>query len=293
MHKEVEHAINYIEKHLTEELNLHKVSREVGFSQYHFHRLFKHTTGLSIGHYIRIRKLAKAAFFLIETDISILEIAVECGFETQESFTRAFKSVYQFPPGKYRNLMKNMIRSEEKMGSQEIKGWLFTGTALEKYDVFLDHKVFNQGTKSAKIVSKQEEYQEGEFVTLMQQFDAKKYVDKRVRFSAFVKVKEVKGWAGLWMRMDNAVGTVLTFDNMQNRPICGTESWNYYDSVLEVPEATAVISVGILLNGKGEVWLDHAGFQEVERSIPITDRSSAHVLSEKPQNLDFEENDEK
>lgn len=289
MYKDVEHAIDYIEQHLAEELTLHKVSREVGISKYHFHRLFKEKTGLSIGQYIRTRKLARAAFLLLETDFSILEIALECSFETQESFTRAFKSIYQLPPGKYRNLMKNMIRSEEKMNSQEIKGWLFTGTAPEKYEITLDRKVFNLGTKSASIASKLEEYQEGEFATLMQQFDAKKFIGKRVRFSAFVKAEEVKGWAGLWMRMDSVGGAALSFDNMQDRPICGTEGWNYYDVVLEVPDAAVVINIGILLSGKGKVWMDHAEFQEVERSIPTTDGSLAHALSKEPQNLDFEE----
>jgi hypothetical protein len=44
------------------------------------------------------------------------------------------------------------------------------------------------------------------FGTLMQDFRAKQYVGKRVRFSAFVKSENVEGWAGLWMRVDKGEG---------------------------------------------------------------------------------------
>ena len=53
----------------------------------------------------------------------------------------------------------------------------------------------------------------------------------------FVKSdEEVKGWAGLWMRVDGKEKTGIAFDNMANRSIKGTTDWKTYEVVLDVPD---------------------------------------------------------
>lgn len=91
------------------------------------------------------------------------------------------------------------------------------------------------------------------------------------------------------MRIDSAFSETLKLDNMQNRPITGTTQWNHYSCVLDVPENAAILNIGILLSGKGQVWLDNAGFQEVDHRIPTTDFKVDEVFSDHPQNLSFEE----
>ncbi len=105
----------------------------------------------------------------------------------------------------------------------------------------------------------------------MQQFSADRFLGKRVRFAAFVKAQDVEGWAGLWMRLDGRFSVTLKLDNMQNRPIRGTSEWNLYSCVLDVPPETEVINIGILLSGKGNVWMDNTSFQEVDHSVPVTE----------------------
>ncbi|OUM85027.1 MAG: hypothetical protein BAA01_09950 [Bacillus thermozeamaize] len=58
-------AIGYIEDHLHEPLTLEIVASNAGFSKYHFHRVFQKETGMTIGDYIRLRRLAKAASMLL------------------------------------------------------------------------------------------------------------------------------------------------------------------------------------------------------------------------------------
>ncbi|MGZ4031605.1 MAG: AraC family transcriptional regulator [Tumebacillaceae bacterium] len=95
-------ALAYIEAHLREEISMEDVAAVAGFSPYHFHRLFSSIIGDSLMAYIRKRRFAKATYDLIHTEQRILDIALEYGFESQESFTRSFKKKLGITPGRYR-----------------------------------------------------------------------------------------------------------------------------------------------------------------------------------------------
>jgi len=105
--KETQMALDFIETHLCDDLDLDKVSYVVGFSKFYFHRTFQREIGIPLYDYIRRRRLSRAASDLLNTKASILEIALAYHFESQEAFTRAFKSVYQLPPGDTGRWLKN------------------------------------------------------------------------------------------------------------------------------------------------------------------------------------------
>lgn len=282
--------MNYIENNLKKEIRTEDIADSAGFSKYHFQRVFKRETGLNLYEYIQKRRLAEASSLLLNSNIRILDIAVYLCFESQEAFTRAFKKVYGLPPGQYRKVLKNLTNGGMNMKKNtEIKHWLITGTAPDKYKTGIDRTVFHTGTASAFIQSEEEEFVPDEYATIMQQFRAERFLGKRVRFSAFVKALEVEGWAGLWLRLDGKFSVTLKLDNMQNRPIKGTINWNLYSCVLDVPEETELINIGILLTGKGRVWLDDVSFQEVDRTVPVTDFEIQKEYPDYPENLTFEE----
>ena len=288
--KEIKKAMNYIENNLKKEIRTEDIADSAGFSKYHFQRVFKRETGLNLYAYIQKRRLAEASSLLRNTNVRILDIAVYLCFESQEAFTRAFKKVYGLPPGQYRKVLKNLTNGGMNMKKNtEIKHWLITGTAPDKYKTGIDRTVFHTGTASAFIQSEEEEFVPDEYATIMQQFRAERFLGKRVRFSAFVKALEVEGWAGLWLRLDGKFSVTLKLDNMQNRPIKGTINWNLYSCVLDVPEETEFINIGILLTGKGRVWLDDVSFQEVDRTVPVTDFEIQKEYPDYPENLTFEE----
>lgn len=73
------------------------------FLKYHFHRLFTAYTGLSLQQYIRWLRLKRAAHQLIvDKDQSITNIAIEAGFESHETFSRAFKQTCGVSPSQFR-----------------------------------------------------------------------------------------------------------------------------------------------------------------------------------------------
>ncbi|CEG57405.1 Transcriptional regulator, AraC family [Legionella fallonii LLAP-10] len=100
---QIRKVIKYIGQHLDDKLTLSQLSGVACFSKYHFHRLFTAYTGLSLQQYIRWLRLKRAAHQLVvENDKSIIDIAINAGFESHESFTRAFKQSCGITPSEFR-----------------------------------------------------------------------------------------------------------------------------------------------------------------------------------------------
>ncbi|KLU66177.1 right origin-binding protein [Desulfosporosinus acididurans] len=288
----IQDTITYIEQHLCERLSLDEIVKVSGFSKYHFVRIFKREIGLGLKEHIQSRRLTLAAKLLLSSKFSIMDIALYCRFESQEAFTRAFKKVYALPPGKYRRAINHLVTINEvndMKTNEQIPGWIITGTAPGKFEAAFDHEVFFKGTKSVLLKSTSTELETGDYYAVMQQFKAKNYLGKRVRLSGFLKARDVTGWGGLWMRIDSITANVIKIDNMQNRPITGDTDWNHYSVVLDVPENSAIINIGMLLNGTGELWMDNVSFDIVDKNVPATDVDLSSELPEKPMNLSFEE----
>jgi AraC family transcriptional regulator len=102
--KQVQTGIDYIEANLDFDISLVQVAREAGLSQWHFQRIFKALTNETLKTYIRSRRLANSLDKLLATDQKILDIAIAAGYESQESFTRAFHASFGIAPGEYRKL---------------------------------------------------------------------------------------------------------------------------------------------------------------------------------------------
>ncbi len=101
--KQLNKVIEFIGKHLDENLTLDQLSDIACFSKYHFHRLFTAYTGLSLQQYIRWLRLKRAAHQLIvNKDQSIITIAIDAGFESHEAFSRAFKQTCGLSPSEFR-----------------------------------------------------------------------------------------------------------------------------------------------------------------------------------------------
>jgi AraC family transcriptional regulator len=98
----IQKALDFMEAHLTQECTLECCARAAGYSPYHFSRIFKDMTGLSPIDYVRKRRLTQAAGDIAESTLPIIDIAIEWGFESTETFIRAFEAEHGITPGKYR-----------------------------------------------------------------------------------------------------------------------------------------------------------------------------------------------
>ena len=99
---QVQRGVEYIEERLDADLETADVASEAGVSHWHFQRIFKALTHETLKTYIRSRRLAVALDRLLSTERRIVEIALEAGFQSQESFTRVFKEAFGITPAAYR-----------------------------------------------------------------------------------------------------------------------------------------------------------------------------------------------
>lgn len=173
------------------------------------------------------------------------------------------------------------------IGDQIPKGWFAAGSNPSEYEMGIDNSNFENGHSCAYIESKAPK--ENEFGTLMQTISAENYLGKRLQLSGYVKSENVKGWSGIWMRIDGENNQQLGFDNMRNRTIKGTTDWKKYKIVLDIPSNSKTINYGVLLGGDGKVWFDNFKLTEVDKNVLVTNFIKENKLPSQPINLDFEE----
>ncbi|MFI3686041.1 helix-turn-helix transcriptional regulator [Vagococcus fluvialis] len=284
--EDIQKSLTYIEDNLYEDISLEKIAEHVGLSKFHFQRVFKKVLNSGVYKYIQKRRISNASLLLLNSELKIIDIAIISGFSSQEAFSRTFKLYYHLSPYQFRQQFKNLFRRDLAMDKTKIKGWLISGNNFDKYEVAIDNKYFHSGMRSVKISREDSLYTE-DFATVMQQVSAKNYINKRVRVSAYLKSKDIDGWGGIWFRVDGKEYKQLKFDNMQNRPVVGTNDWNYYASVLNIDKEAEVLNFGFLLQGEGELWADDFCLEVVPETIPTTDFEKFDSYPEEPQNLSF------
>lgn len=95
-------GIDYIEDNLEKPIPLTSVSAHANMSHWHFQRIFKALTNETLKAYVRSRRIANSMDSLFDKERSILDVAIASGFESHESYTRAFQKLFGYTPSEYR-----------------------------------------------------------------------------------------------------------------------------------------------------------------------------------------------
>ncbi|TXR90238.1 AraC family transcriptional regulator [Bacillus sp. BF9-10] len=101
--KNMNAAMRYIENNLTNEINFKEVAKLAYCSEYHFKRMFSFLAGISLSEYIRCRRLTLAAFELKNSDAKVIDVAIKYGYNSPDSFARAFQNLHGITPSEARN----------------------------------------------------------------------------------------------------------------------------------------------------------------------------------------------
>lgn len=99
--------MDYIDEHYMEDLNLEDIAESIGFSKFHFSRLFKQYTNFTFCDYLCYRRIKVAEELLAKPDLSITEVALQAGFPSISTFNRLFKQHKNCTPSEYRS--KNRV----------------------------------------------------------------------------------------------------------------------------------------------------------------------------------------
>lgn len=94
----IEDALTYIEMHLTEELEVREIAKRAYVSPFYFQRIFAALCGVGVGEYIRSRRLTLAGEELASTNAKVIDVAAKYGYDSPDSFNRAFQRFHGISP---------------------------------------------------------------------------------------------------------------------------------------------------------------------------------------------------
>ncbi|MDR0271241.1 helix-turn-helix domain-containing protein [Paenibacillus sp.] len=124
-------AIDFIEEHLDEPLELEQIATAAAMSVPNLYRMFYAMTGHPVKEYIRKRRTSEAAFLLRSTDLPTIDIGFRCGFDSYQTFLRTFKRNTNLTPGLYRQT--ELIFSFERIDLNECVAYMEEREVSERY----------------------------------------------------------------------------------------------------------------------------------------------------------------
>lgn len=96
-------VLDHIDQHPDGDLRLEALAQVAAFSKFHFHRQFAATFGISVQHYVSLSRLKRAAFALAcRPELPVIDIALGAGFQTPDSFAKAFRKAFGVSPSAFR-----------------------------------------------------------------------------------------------------------------------------------------------------------------------------------------------
>jgi AraC family transcriptional regulator len=102
--------IKYIEMHLTEEIDYNELAKILAVSEQSMQRIFIFITNMSLSEYIRKRRLSKAYEELKNSDIKVIDLAIKYQYESEISFSRSFKNMFDMTPSECRKNNKDFVQ---------------------------------------------------------------------------------------------------------------------------------------------------------------------------------------
>ena len=124
-------AIDYIEDHLLEDLDIETIAAESFSSLYHFQRVFSIVCDMTLGEYIRNRRLSLAGSELARGENKVIDIVIKYGYDNPDSFTRAFQKFHGILPSQvsiirvFSKLIDFTIRLRNRVHTKISGGYIF------------------------------------------------------------------------------------------------------------------------------------------------------------------------
>lgn len=121
--RQIQSALNYIEKHYPELIRIETLARECHISETHFRRLFSEYIGMTPVEYLNMMRVLRACEMLRSTDETMSQVAMKCGFSTISTFDRNFKQVIGITPYQWKKDPKNYESHLLEVNVSVQKGW--------------------------------------------------------------------------------------------------------------------------------------------------------------------------
>lgn len=133
----LQRAIDYMEEHILEDLDLESIAAQSFSSSYHFQRVFSIVCDMTIGEYVRNRRLSLAGADLARGDVKVIDVAMKYGYDNPDSFARAFQRFHGVLPSQVKagdaTLLIWLPRHGINIGVDEFGWYLLVGIVINAY----------------------------------------------------------------------------------------------------------------------------------------------------------------
>jgi AraC family transcriptional regulator len=119
---DIQNALTYIEENLTGELEIRDIAKKAFLSPFYFQRIFGVMCGISVGEYIRGRRLSVAGEELARSDAKVIDIAAKYGYDSPDSFNRAFQRFHGISPSAAKKAGARLISFAPVKIKQTVEG---------------------------------------------------------------------------------------------------------------------------------------------------------------------------
>lgn len=134
--KAIESAVEYIERHITEDISAAEIADKVYMSPFYFQKGFSMLCGYTVAEYIRNRRLALAGSEILTTDTKVIDVALKYGYDSPDAFTKAFVRFHNVSPRTVRK-EKSMIKTFAPLKINiSLKGGYIMDYKIEKKESF-------------------------------------------------------------------------------------------------------------------------------------------------------------
>ena len=241
-------AIDYVEQHVTEDLDLSKLAQLTHSSTYNFQRMFSMVTGITITEYVRRRRLTLAALELQQGDTKVVDVAVKYGYDSPTSFARAFFALHGITPSEAKKSNINLkafprmsfqitIQGVSEMNYRIVKTKPFKVFGLEEVVSTVGEHYFQHGGK-AWVDIWDANFENGKYKQLVSDAGSEKpsgydemFVEEMVSVHALMNYKKIDD---------------TTYGYMQCSFVTPESNMDSY-TIVEIPEMTwAVFPTGVL-----------------------------------------------
>ncbi len=261
-------AIDYIENHLTDEIDYEAVASQSFSSSYHFQRIFSILCGFTIGEYIRNRRLSLAGSELAKGDIKVIDAALKYGYESPDSFAKAFQKFHGILPSQARNDGSNLKSFSRLVLKISLEGGIAMNYRVEKKPemVLTGYKRHFNG-----VPGEREEQEKDMYVKTR----ALQYILQGLSGSIDMNYDVIENISDNGYDFHIAYQLTEYYRNNLNKPgVLGEEFAKYYENIT-IPEQTYAVfetercpyPTTVFLNLRKQIateWLPTSGYQLVD-----------------------------
>lgn len=258
--KRLNKVLDYIEDNLDKEISMVQISRISCMSEFNFQKVFSVLADITLGEYIRRRKLSNSSYDLLETDLKIIDIAAKYGYDSVDSYTRSFKKYFQKTPVQVRKnhgpifVFPKLSISVTIKGGNKMKFHIVEKEEFRVVGVKRGYKSFEEGIANIGLFW-------DDFNGSMQE----EYLDS-------IMNDELQGYLGLCVSHNSRTGydyyicvnSTEKYEGDYLEYIVPKSKWIVFDAVGKVPDSVQYITKQIYENFLPSSEYKHAGTEEFE-----------------------------